>query len=241
MAKKKKNSSRYQIFAPSTKRIIFVVLATLILLVPIVVFAQTRSVRTKVGNPKLGDTLKIGYDIKHAYDVCNGGYTWDPGGIGACLRTELEKLGYDENALNLFDKVRPKTLWPQEPPNETRPCTQCLGYVRLVLALLSGNPDVLGYGAAGEVAGLSSFSAGPYTWTRLPDTGGTVPDLKPGDIGAHAKGGYGHIFIVVNAWGAKLQLLESNGLGKCQITDNLPRAWTQAQQLVFFRINDVAL
>jgi len=233
MAKKTKNSNRSQIFVFKSKRLLFLSIAILVLLVPIVVFAQTKSVRTKVGTPREGDTIKIARDLKSAYDACNGSFTFENavGNLASCLKEQLASMGYDENAQNLFESIRPLTLASY---NGSAPCTQCLGFVRLVVALESGDPNALGGGAFGfasDVANISSFTAGSQTWAKIPEG----DDPQPGDIAAHGRNGAGHIMIVAEVSGSRLTTIESNGQAPnivCKATDNLPRI---DDGLVYFR------
>lgn len=198
------------------------------------VFAQQRTdsntVRTKVGNPKISnDTIKAGEDIKAAYDACEDGYTFEKSGLGECLRTQLSSLGYDSAMIDAFESKRQSSM--------ADGCTQCLGFVREAMALVSGSSsdNLGGFGGASALTQLQSLTAGSIVFSRVPD--GQPPEA--GDIVAH-DGGWGHAAIVKGINGnVNFTLLESNGEQTgdkpvCRATDY--RA-VNTDGYVFFRKN----
>lgn len=181
------------------------------------VFAQlqtdSNTINTRVGNPPvLNGVAKVGIDIKSAYDSCNRGDTHDTtGGLGSCLRTQLSALSYSSSYLDAFETRRKKSITRH--PDGTY-CTECVGYVGLVLTLLSGSADTLNVTAASDVTAFSSINAGGIVFQRLNE--GEL--LLPGDIGAHG-GEAGHILMVHQALGnIKFTGLESNGNFDCHVT-----------------------
>lgn len=182
------------------------------------VFAQlqtdSNTINTRVGNPPVSnDVVKIGMDIKSAYDACNGGDTRDTAGVlGTCLRTQLSGLEYSSAYLDAFEARRVTSLALLDADGTF--CTQCVGYVGLVLTLLSGSTSTLLVNAASDVVGFSSINAGGVVFQKLNEGA----PLLPGDIGAKG-GGFGHILVVNEVLGnIKFSALESNGNLDCRVT-----------------------
>lgn len=195
------------------------------------VFAQlqtdSNTINTRVGNPPASnDVVKIGTDIKSAYDTCNNGDTHDTTGtLGSCLRTQLSGLGYSDTLLDAFETRRKSSMTLH--PDGTF-CTECVGYVGLVLTLLSGNANTLGVEFASDIASLPSLSAGTIVFQRLPDN----ESLQPGDVGAKG-GGAGHVLVVNEVVGnIKFTAFESNANLDCHITST--KEWNK-DGWVFFR------
>ena len=183
------------------------------------VFAQlqtdSNTINTRVGNPPASnDVAKIGTDIKSAYDACNSGDTHDTTGtLDSCLRTQLTGFGYSSELLDAFETRRKSSITSH---GDGTYCTECVGYVGLVLTILSGRTSTLLVNAASDVTGLSSISAGGTVFRKLGDT----EPLLPGDVGAHG-GGSGHILRVNEVLGnVKFTGLESNGNLDCRVTSS---------------------
>ena len=182
---------------------------------PVLAFAQT-TVRTRVGSPPQNSgALGVAKDLKASYDKCSGGSTVDKPGLGDCLRADLLYRGYSYNVLDAFEARRKSSLvFHDGPLRNPTICTECLGYVALVLTLLSGSTNTLTQLSAAGVYPLTSFTAGSLVFNSI----GPEP-LLPGDIGAKG-GGSGHIVIVNDVRGnIKFTALESNGNYDCRVTD----------------------
>lgn len=210
--------------------IFFIMFFVFLSLTPMV-FAQlqtdSNTINTRVGNPPVAnDVVKIGMDIKSAYDACNSGDTHDTTGtLGSCLRTQLSGSGYSNSYLDAFEARRKNSITSH--PDGTF-CTECVGYVGLVLTLLSGSTNTLGVAYASDIASLPSLSAGTIVFQRLQDN----TSLQPGDVGAKS-GGAGHVLVVNEVIGnIKFTALESNANLDCHITST--KEWNK-EGWVFFR------
>lgn len=160
--------------------------------------------------------------IKDAYTTCSGGYTYE--GNNACIEGEIKNHGFSQEAINAFHNRRPGTI------TVINKCTECLGFIGLALALTTLSSSALAgpdFFSASNVYGLSSFSAGSTTYTKV-----SGPP-QPGDIGVTNIYESGHILIVksVNSSGILLTALESNFV-TCMATDNQTHV---ASTYVYFR------
>jgi hypothetical protein len=199
------------------KKNVIIILSFMLFFTASPVFAQlqtdSNTINTRVGNPPvLNDVAKIGMDIKSAYDTCNNGDTHDTNGtLGSCLRTQLTSLSYLNAYLDAFETRRKSSMTNH--PDGTY-CTECVGYIGLILTLLSGSTNTLNVNAASDVTSFSSINAGGVVFQKISDS----EPLLPGDIGAHG-GEAGHILMVNQVLGnVKFSALESNGNFDCHIT-----------------------
>lgn len=182
--------------------------------------AQSNIERIKFGHPAGGvspqpstDTTSVigaSLNIKAAYDSCANGYTQQTSQLGSCLHDYLSALGYSEDILSAFETRRASGI--------ADGCTQCVGYVGLVLTLLSGSTSTLtGVASAKDVLNYSTITAGDVVFDKMESD---VP-IQPGDIGVAGGGTWGHILIVNTVEGnVKFTALESNGNFDCRITDS---------------------
>lgn len=188
--------------------------------------SESGTITTKVGSPPIpsNDLVRAAEDIKSAYDNCSDGYTYPKPGLVDCLKNNLKNMNYSDDVVNAFESRRAKSITENG-------CTECLGFVGIVLALISGSSDTLMYGAASIIPSLPSFTAGNYTYVRLAPN----DEIKAGDIAATGSGGgynFGHIAIVKNVQGVLFTAIESNANVTCGITNNrtVPR-----DRYTFFR------
>lgn len=199
----------------SLKRILITIVVFCFLVSPVIVFAQQNRVTTKVGNPPQNDdVITAAKDLKSAYDTCNNGNTRDPKGtLGQCLREQLFLFGYS-NAIIAAFKTRHENSFVDH--GDWTKCTECVGYVGLVLTLLSGDPNTLQINAT-AIPSLSQITAGRIVFSKV-----APKDVQPGDIGA----GRGHAFIVrfVEEGSVGIIAYESNaGIANCDVTDHKRR------------------
>lgn len=220
-----KNSSQYQTFVfKKLFNALFFLLAIIIAVLSKanVVSAQSAVVRTAVGNPPTLPLVELGENIKAAYDACNRGATYESSGINLdqCLKANLEVFGYDPQKINDFFLIRRASSMAYNPVVGA-PCTQCLGYIGLILSLATENPTALtGFGFASDLAPLETFSSNGTVFNKLSPT----DPLLPGDIGVRPsrdENDAGHILMVAEVRGNfKFLALESNGYNDCRITED---------------------
>lgn len=194
---------------------------------PFSTYAQMRTdsntISTQVGHPTTSTSpsqnvssdsvINTGEDIKAAYDHC-GTNTYERSGLASCLKGVLQGLGYTADKLSAFETRRQSSLVPE---NNGGRCTECLGYVGVVLAIATGDTSaLLGPYSAAAVADSNSYQVGTYTYRRIPAS----QPPSPGDFGVSTSGGSGHIVLVKEVHGATFIALESNQQETCQITDN---------------------
>ena len=193
------------------------------------VFAQsTGCFHTEIGNaPKdfkmpaecssgeANDLIKAGEAAVKAYGACNGGST--NAGNESCMEDNLKKSGFSAKQVSAFAKRRPGSIVG---------CTQCLGFVGLVLALANSDPGSLaGIGKAAQVAGQGVIKSGSVSFAKVSGK------PQPGDIGVMG-GGVGHILIVKALEGnVKFVAVEANWI-HCHATNNQSHL---VSQFVYFR------
>lgn len=218
---------------------------------------QSNCVVTKVGNPTApsptcqsgsgsgssgtsnSTIVNIGEDIKAAYDACSNGYTYDlqnpynPSQTWiTCLDTTFQKQtrsqlqGYTNLQVQNFETRRKSSMIINTEPF---PCTECLGYVGIDLAVLTGNTDALGsnYGSPNDILtkNPTTLTIGNYTFTNI--GAGNSVSIQPGDLAVTS----GHIAIVKSNLTAQADTvhfigLQSNYWGppdgdKCKVTDDI--------------------
>lgn len=183
-------------------------------------FAQrvdSNKVNTRVGNPpnnatgsgsvSSNDIVQAAQDIKDGYGQCGGGYSYNSLDV-SCMKNFLLSKGHSTNLVDAFESRRESSITDLG-------CSECLGYVATVLALLTGDTETLRYPTAASVLGTRTFNSGPELFQQIPST----QDIQPGDIAVTGIGGAGHIVIVKQPQGALFIALESNGNSQCQVTD----------------------
>ncbi len=176
--------------------------------------AKSNTERIKFGNPPTppisSTVVGAAQAIKSAYDGCASGFTQETSGLGTCLRQQLLSAGYSEAVLDAFETRRRSGI--------ADGCTQCLGFVGLVLTLLSGSTSTLvGIPSAKDVLNSTTITAGSLLFEQIPST----EPIQPGDIGVSGGGTWGHILLVNTIEGnIKFSALESNGNFDCRITDS---------------------
>ncbi len=183
--------------------------------------AQSNVERIKFGNPTgpgvpipgSTDTTSVvgaATNINAAYYSCANGYTHQSSDLGPCLRNYLAALGYSSAILDAFEARRGTGI--------ADGCTQCVGYVGLVLTLLSGSTATVNtVGSAKDVLNSTTITAGDMIFDQISSS---VP-IQPGDIGVSGGGTWGHILIVNTVEGnVKFTALESNGNFDCRVTDS---------------------
>ena len=181
--------------------------------------AQSNIERIKFGKPVLptppagaGSDTAVGTAliIKAAYDSCASGYTHQTASLGSCLRDYLSAQGYSDEYLNAFETRRGTGI--------ADGCTQCVGFVGLVLTLMSGSTaTVTGVNSAKEVLNSTTITAGSLVFEQISSS----TPIQPGDIGVSGDGTWGHILLVNTVEGnIKFTALESNGNFDCRVTDS---------------------
>lgn len=177
---------------------------------------ESDDVITRVGNPKeeivTNDVVKAATQLRRAYVECGkpAGATFITPLLPECLQKHLAQYGHSESKLAAFESRRKNTITGLQ-------CTECLGYVALVLTLMTGDTNTLTQNSPADTIQLTSFSAGPLTFTKLPK------DTQPqsGDIGLTIRESAGHILIVKSRDGnEKFTAIESNWGSSCLATDD---------------------
>lgn len=203
--------------------------------------SQSNCIVTKVGSPQgtptacgsntiEGNTyLAKAQQIKQAFEHCSeppgAGTTFDRPDLGECLASYLKFIGFTDQQLSVFETRRKGSLWDSTKVPGGR-CTECVGYISLVLAVIDN--DARGItnqnGKAAESAGeINTFADGFYVGSSFYKRQGTGESIQiePGDISI--KGDlqdFGHILIVKKVAGAGSFVgYEANANFDCKVTD----------------------
>lgn len=173
--------------------------------------------------------VKAAQDVMTAFQRCEPpGTTFDQPGLDDCLRKELKAAGYSDQQVNSLIERRPSSAVPLQVGGT--PCSQCLGYIGITLALWLGTGDgnqTLGAGGMNTAGNLNVDPYGPNgfpvgTGRYMPIGSGISAKIQPGDIAVAGTPFNGdHIGIVYQATDdTHMVLIESNGGFDCKITND---------------------